>query len=110
MSRKIALFNRKLKEGLQKFPAYLKLPWIGKISLIFEKQTKTAINQCHQAIEPGIVFTTRTVLPTIQKDVLPSLQQTIWSYINTCAAATVGTWVEFPKDCRTELINTFRDA
>ena len=33
-----------------------------------------------------------------------------WSYINTCAAVTVGTWVELPKDCRTELINTFRDV
>ena len=34
----------------------------------------------------------------------------VWSYINTCAAVTVGTWVELPKDCKTELINTFQDA
>ena len=35
MSKKIALFNRKPKEGLQKCPVYLKLPWIVKISLNF---------------------------------------------------------------------------
>ena len=34
----------------------------------------------------------------------------VWSYINTCAAVTVGTWVELPKDCKTELINTCQDA
>ena len=34
----------------------------------------------------------------------------VWLYINTCAAVAVGTWVEFPQDCRTELINTFREA
>ena len=27
-----------------------------------------------------------------------------------CSAVTVSTWVELPKDCKTELINTFRDA
>ena len=32
------------------------------------------------------------------------------SYINTCAAVSVGTWIELPKDCRTELINTLQDA
>ena len=109
ISKKIALFNRKPKEGPQKCSVYLKLPWIGKISLNFEKQTKIAINRCYQAVEPHIIFTTRKILPAIHKDVLPSLQQSM-SYINTCAAVTVGTWVELPKDCKTELINTFRDA
>ena len=38
----------------------------------------------------------------------PSFRK-VWSYITTCAGVTVGTWVELPKDCRTALINTFRD-
>ena len=63
MSKKIALFNRKPKEGWQKCLVYLKLPWIGKILLNFEKQTKTAINQCYQAVKPRIIFTTRKFLP-----------------------------------------------
>ena len=56
MSKKIALFNHKPK-GPQKCPVYLKLPWIGKISLNFEKQTKIAIKRCYQAVDPRIIFT-----------------------------------------------------
>ena len=77
MSKKIALFNRKPKEEPQKCPVYLKLPSIGKISLNFGKQNKIAINRCYLAVEARIVFvffTTRKILPAIQKDVLPSLQ------------------------------------
>ena len=84
MSKKIALFNRKSKEGPQKCPVYLKLPWIGKISLNFEKQTKIAINRCYQAVEPRIIFTTRKILPAIRKDVLPSLQQSMVVYQYVC--------------------------
>ena len=58
MSKKISLFNRKPKEGLQKSPVYLKLLWISKMFLNFEKQTKIAINQCYQTVEPRIIFTT----------------------------------------------------
>ena len=61
MSKKITLFNRKPKEGPQKCRVYLKLHWIGKISLNFEKQTKTAINQCEKAVDPRILFTTRKI-------------------------------------------------
>ena len=84
MSKKIALFNRKPKEGPQKCPVYLKLPWIGKISLNFEKQTKIAINQCYQTVEPRIIFTTRKILPAIHKDVLPSLQRSMVVYQYEC--------------------------
>ena len=71
------LFNRKLKEGPQKCPIYLKLPWVGKISLNFEKQTENAINLCYQAFELRIIFTTRKFLPAILEDVLPYLQQSM---------------------------------
>ena len=86
MSKKIAFFNRKPKEGPQKCPVYLKTPWIGKISLNFEKQTKIAINRCYQAVEPRIIFTTRKILPAIHKDVLPSLQQSmvVYQYVSRC--------------------------
>ena len=84
MSKKIALFYHKPKEGLQKCPVYLKLPWIGKISLNFEKQTKIAINRCYQAVEPRMIFATRKVLPAIHKDVLPSLQQSMVVYLYVC--------------------------
>ena len=92
MSKKIALFNRKPKEGPQKCPAYLKLLWIGKISLNFEKQTKIAINRCYQAVEPRIIFITRKFLPAIHKDVLPSLQQSmvVYQFVCRCDCRYVG--------------------
>ena len=77
MSKKIPLFNCKPKEGPQKCPVYLKLPWISKISLNFEKQTEIAINRCCQAVEHRIIFTTRKILPAVHKNVLPSLQQSM---------------------------------
>ena len=92
MSKKIALFNREPKEGPQECLVYLKLPWIGKISLNFEKQTKTAINRCYQSVEPRIIFTTRKILPAIHKDVLPSLQQSmvVYQYVCRCDCRYVG--------------------
>ena len=92
MSKKIGLFNRKPKEGPQKCPVYLKLPWIGKTSLNFEKQTKTAINRCYQAVEPCIIFTTRKILPAIHTDVLPSVQQSmvVYQYVCHCDCQYVG--------------------
>ena len=84
MSKKIALFNWKPKEGPQKCPVYLKLPWIGKISLNFEKQTKIAINRCYQAAEHRNIFTTRKILPAVYKNVLSSLQQSMIVYQYVC--------------------------
>ena len=91
------------------FAVYLKLPWFGKIPLNFEKQTKTAVNRCYQAVEPRIIFETKKNFLQLLKMIYPPFNK-VWLYINTCAAVAVGTWVEFPQDCRTELINTFREA
>ena len=92
MSKKIALFNRRPKEEPQKCPVNLKLPWIGKISLNFEKQTKIAINRCYLAVEPRIIFTTRKILPAIHKNALPSLQQSmvVYQYVCRCDCPFVG--------------------
>ena len=92
MSKIIALFNHKPKEGPQKCPVYLKLPWICKISLNFEKQTKNAIKRCYQAVEPRIIFTTRKIWPAIHKNVLPSLQQSrvIYQYVCRCDCRYMG--------------------
>ena len=101
MFKNIALFNRKPKEGPQKCPVYLKLPWIGKISLNFEKQTKIAINRCHHAVEPRIIFTTRKILPAIHKDVLSSLQQSmvVYQYVCCCdCGGGGGTTRPLPRD------------
>ena len=92
MFMKFALFDHKPKEGPQKCPLYLKLPWFGKISLNFEKQTKTAINRCFQAVESRIIFTTKKIVPAIHKYVLPFFQKSVvvYQYVCRCDCRYVG--------------------
>ena len=91
----------------QRCPVYLKLPWIGKTSVIFEKKIKSNILNCFSTVQPRVIFSTRRILPAIHKDVLPASQQA-WSYTNTCAAANAGTWAELLNVCRTESANMSR--
>jgi len=94
ISKKITQFQEQSEEGPQKCPVYLCLLWIGKVSLKFEKQTKSAIKECYNAVQPRIMFSTKKILPSIYKDHVPTTQQSIWSYINTYAAVIAGTWAE----------------
>ena len=74
---------------------------MGKNFLKFERKRKLSINNCFEAVQPRVVFSTRQILPAIHKDVLPTFQQST-SYMNTCGTAIVGTWVERLNLCRTE--------
>ena len=109
MSKKIALFSLKPKEGSRKCRIHMKLLWIGKISLNFEKQTKIAINDVTKLLNLALFLQREKFFLQFIKMFYPPFNK-VWWFINTCAAVTVSAWVEFPKDCRTELINTFRDA
>ena len=109
MSKKIALFTRKAKEGPQKCSVYLKLPRIGKTSLSFEKQTKIVSTDVTKLLNLAMFLPPEKFCLRFIKMFYPPFNK-VWSYINRCAAVTVGTWVELLKDCKTELINAFRDA
>ena len=61
--KKIARFYQLVKEGPQNCLLYLKLPWIGNISLKFEKQVKSTVQNCFSAVKPCIIFQTRKILP-----------------------------------------------
>ena len=89
---KIARFNLEPKEGPQKCPVYLRLPWIGKISLKFETQIKSAVQKCYGAVDPRILFSTRKLLPAIHKDTLPSTHQSmvVYQYVCRCDCRYVG--------------------
>jgi len=93
ISKKITQFQEQPKEGPQKCPGYLRLSWIGNVSLIFEKQTKSAKKECYSAVQRRIIFSTKKILPAIYKDLVPTTQQK-WLYINMCAAVIAGTWAE----------------
>ena len=45
-------FQQSIKEGPKKCPVYVKLPWICKNSLKFEKTIKLSINNCFGVVQP----------------------------------------------------------
>ena len=87
---KIMSFSAAQKFGPQKFPVYLKLPWIGNTSLRFESQIRQAITKCFFAVNPCIVYSTRRALPSIQKDCVPTNQKSL-SFMNLCASVILAT-------------------
>ena len=89
---KIARFNLEPEEGPQKCPVYLRLPWIGKISLKFESQIKSAVQKRYGAVDPRVLFSTRKLLPAIHKDTLPSTHQSmvVYQYVCRCDCRYVG--------------------
>ena len=110
ISKKISRFQLLPKEGPKKCPVYLKLPWIGNISLKFEDRKKSNVQNCFRALDPCVIFLTRKILPSICKDAVPITHQSmVVLYINTCAAVIAGTWVAHSYDCKIESINTFQN-
>ena len=69
---------------MEKCPVYLKLPWIGNISTNCENQCKTAVSSCFGAVKLRVAFSTRKMLPTICKDVVPTKQQSMVIYKYMC--------------------------
>ena len=65
---KVANFVSNKRFGPEKCPVYLKVPWIGDISLKYENQIKKAINFCFYTVKPRVAYNTRVILPTIQKN------------------------------------------
>ena len=84
IKRKIEEFKLLPKEGPEKCPVYLKLPWIGNISTKFEKQCKNAVSSCFGAVKLCVVFSTRKILPEVRKDVVPTKQQSMIVYQFVC--------------------------
>ena len=92
-------FKQKLKQlqsnpvhTAKKCPVYLHIPWIGDVSMRFEKQITSAVKRCFFSVEPRVVFTTRQLLPTTKKDVLPSHHHSnvIYQFVCHCDSRYVG--------------------
>ena len=97
ISKKILQFQKHSIGGPQRCPVYLKLPWIGETSVIFERKIKIVFQQFNRELfsQPDEFFLqfTKTFCLLLNK---------AWLYINTCAAANAGTWAELLNVCRTE--------
>ena len=85
MTKKMKLFHALLKFGLEKCPFYLRLPWLGSVSIRFEKQVKSAAKQRFTAVEPRVVYSTNELLSATNNDVLlPALQKSNVIYLFSC--------------------------
>ena len=98
VTKKINQFCRPTQLGPKKCAVCLHLPWLGNVSMRYERQIKTAVKRCYFGVKPRIVYTTRQLLPATQKNVLPASFQ-INVVINFRANVIVGTWIVLPKDC-----------
>ena len=101
---KMKQFHALPKFGLEKFPVYLRLPWLGSVSTWFENQVKSAVKQCFSAVKPRVVYSINELLFTTNKDVLPALQKSnvIYQFSCHCDNRYVG---RTSKGCRTESNN-----
>ena len=90
--RKLLKLNSNPVRTVEKCPVYLHIPWIGNVSMKFEKQITSAVKRCFFSVEPGVVFNTRQLLPAIKKDVLPSHHHSnvIYQFVCHCDSRYVG--------------------
>ena len=92
--------NKALQKAQKKCPVYLKLSWIGKNSLKFERKIKLSIDNCFEAVQPRVVFPPNEFYLLYMKTFFPLFNK-VTSYMNTCATSIVGTCVERLNVCRT---------
>ena len=92
ITRKIAQFSTLKRFGPEKFPMYLRIPWIGKPFTNLEKEVKTAVESCYGSVNTRLVFTSKRMLPVARKDVLPTIQKSfvIYEYKCHCNSRYVG--------------------
>ena len=91
-AKKIRQFNAPARQLAAKCPVYLHIPWLGTVSKRFEKQVSASVRRCFFAVEPRVVFTTRSLLPSTKKDVLPASQKSnvIYQFLCHCDSRYVG--------------------
>ena len=90
--RKLRQLNFNPVQTVEKCPVYLHIPWIGNVSMKFEKQITYAVKRCFFSVKPRVIFNTRQLLPAIKKDVLPSHHHSnvIYQFVCHCDSRYVG--------------------
>ena len=53
ISKKIEQFSTAKPFGPEKYPVFLRAPWIGSVSQQLEQQIKTAVQNCYGAVSPA---------------------------------------------------------
>ena len=92
IQKKLTEFSRIKENKVAKCPIYLRLPWLGRVSEKFAKQISSAVHGCYFAANVRVVFSTRTLLPSSRKDVLPPHHNSnvIYNFECGCGANYLG--------------------
>ena len=109
ISKQILRFRQIPKEGPQKCPVYLKLPWIGESALNFEKKIKQAVHDCFGSVQTRVIFSTRRLWPAAEKDFLPAHQKSnvVYEYVCRCDSRYVGRTSQRLEDRINQHVPTF---
>ena len=75
INQNLANFTAEKTFGPEKYPVYLKLPWIGNVSSKFENQINKAITSCFYAVKPRVVYSTRVLIPSAKRDSVHTTQK-----------------------------------
>ena len=81
---KLQQLNSNPVHTVKKCPVYLHIPWIGNVSMKFEKQITSAVKRCFFSIKPSVIFTILLFLPATKKNVLPSHHHSNVNYQFVC--------------------------
>ena len=92
ISKQIASLSSDDFIGPSKCPVYVHIPWKGQLSLIHEKNLKSAVSKCFPAANLRVIHVTKSLLSHTNKDTLPSLQtnNVIYKFSCQCDAEYVG--------------------
>ena len=92
INQKLANFAAEKTFGPEKCPVYLEMPWIDKVSSMFENQINKAITFCFYALKPRVVYSTRVMLPYAKKDSVTTTQKScaVYEFSCRCEARYVG--------------------
>ena len=93
ISNKIKDFAKNPNFGPEKMAVYLKLPYIGKIFQKYKTQISSTLTNCFgHSILPRIIFYTKSLMPSINKDPLPTVRKNmvIYKFHGCCDAVYVG--------------------
>ena len=87
--QKLQQLNSNPVHTAEKCPVYLHIPWIGNVSMKFEKQITSAVKR---SVDPRVIFNFLKLLPAIKKDVLPSHYHSnvIYQFVCHCDSRYVG--------------------
>ena len=77
---------------VKKCPVDLHLPWLVTTLVGLENKIKASVEKCFFAVEQRVIFTFRSLLPVIKKEVLPAslLNNVIYNFSCYCDSQYVG--------------------